>query len=48
MPFEKEVILVQKATAYDLLKILKDSGKGTFTREEIEAIIDACIVGVQQ
>ena len=50
MPSEKELTMYQKSTIYDLLKLLKRSqtdGK-TFSYEEIEAIADAYIEGLEQ
>ena len=50
MPSEKELTMFQKATIYDLLKILKRNqpeGK-TYSFEEIEAVADAYIEGLEQ
>ena len=51
MPTEKETTIVQKATIYDLVKILKrgkKKGKETYTVEELEALMDAYIEGAEQ
>lgn len=49
MPTEKEVIIIQKATVYDLLKILKSKNPDkTYTLEELEKIMDAYIEGAEQ
>lgn len=49
MPTEKEVVLIQKATVYDLLKILKKGEPGkAYTVEELETLMDAYIEGEEQ
>ena len=48
MPTEKETIIVQKATVYDIQKILESSGKDTLTVDEIKKLMDAYIAGLQQ
>ena len=48
MPTEKEVMLVQKATVYDLLCIFKEHPEKTFTPEELERILNAYIRGLEQ
>ncbi len=48
MPTEKERSDVQKAMAYDLLRILKENPEKTYTVEEMEKIIDAYITGANQ
>ena len=48
MPTENERKDVQKAMAYDLLRILKKGPDKTYTAEELEALIDAYISGVAQ
>ena len=40
--------IVQKAMAYDLLRILKESPGKSYTYEELEKLIDAYISGLQQ
>lgn len=50
MPPEKETIMIQKSTVYDIQKIFKKSkeqGK-TYTPEEIEEITDAYVKGLEQ
>lgn len=47
MPAENERRDVQKAMAYDLLRILKENPDKTYTYEELEKLIDAYISGVQ-
>ena len=48
MPTENERKDVQKAMAYDLLKILKEHPAKTYTFEELERLIDAYISGLKQ
>ena len=49
MPTEKEVIIVQKATVYDLLKLLKNTNPNkTYTIAELEQILNAYIEGAEQ
>lgn len=46
---EKETLMIQKATVYDLQKILEKSEKGkTYTVEEIKELMDAYIKGAEQ
>lgn len=50
MPTEKETIMIQKATIYDIQKIFKGrraEGK-TYTLEEIEEVTDAYVTGLEQ
>ena len=48
MPTENERKDVQKAMAYDLLRILKQEPQKAYSAEELEKLIDAYITGVQQ
>ena len=48
MPTENERKDVQKAMAYDLLRILKQDPDKTYTAAELEKLIDAYITGSQQ
>ena len=48
MPTENERKDVQKAMAYDLLKLLKAGPGRTYTYEELETLIDAYISGLKQ
>ena len=48
MPTEKEVLLIQKATMYDLKRILEQDPEKTYTVEELKALIDAYISGAEQ
>lgn len=48
MPTEKEVLLIQKATMYDLKRMLEQNPDKTYTVEELKALIDAYISGAEQ
>ena len=48
MPTENERKDVQKAMAYDLLRILKQDPDKTYTAAELEKLIDAYLTGSQQ
>ena len=48
MPTENERKDIQKAMAYDLLRILKQNPEIAYTAEELEKLIDAYITGAQQ
>lgn len=49
MPTEKEIAIIQKATIYDLQKILDGAGKDkTYTVDEIKELMDAYIKGAEQ
>lgn len=49
MPTEKEISIIQKATIYDLQKILENGEAGkTYTVEEIKHLLDAYIQGTEQ
>ena len=47
-PTENERKDIQKAMAYDLLRILKQNPEKAYTAEELEKLIDAYITGAQQ
>ena len=48
MPTEKEIVIIQKATVYDLKRILEESPDKTYTVEELKKILDAYITGAEQ
>ena len=48
VPSEKDSMMIQKATVYDLQKLLEKGTKETYTVDEIKALMDAYIEGVQQ
>ena len=48
MPTENERKDIQKAMAYDLLKIFKEDPEKSYTYDELEKLIDAYISGLKQ
>ena len=48
MPTEKEVVLIQKATIYDLMRIIEEDPDKTYTAEELKKLFDAYITGAEQ
>lgn len=48
MSSEKEMLMVQKATMYDLKRILEKNPDKTYTVEELKQLIDAYIQGMEQ
>ena len=48
MPTENERKDVQKAMAYDLLRILKQEPDKAYTTAELEVLIDTYISGLKQ
>ena len=48
MSSEKEMLMVQKATMYDLKRILEQDPDKTYTVEELKQLIDAYIQGMEQ
>lgn len=49
MPTEKEIAIIQKATIYDLQKILENGDENkTYTVEELKKLMDAYIKGAEQ
>lgn len=48
MPTENERKDVQKAMAYDLIRIFEKDPEKTYTAEELKHLIDAYISGAQQ
>ena len=40
MTSEKEIQIIEKATLYDLRRLIKNSGKETYTNEELCNLID--------
>ena len=48
MPTEKEILMIQKATMFDLKQILEADPDKTYTVEELKKIIDAYIAGQTQ
>jgi len=48
LPTEKEIVIIQKATVYDLKRILEGSPDKTYTVEELKKILDVYITSVEQ
>lgn len=48
MPTEKEIVIVQKATVYDLKRIIREKPDKTYTPDELDKIFDAYITGAEQ
>ena len=48
MPPDEWNLIVQKATIYDLMRIIKENPDNTYTREELEKLFDAYITGAEQ
>lgn len=48
MPSEKEIVMIQKATMYDLKRIIEADPSKTYSVEELKTIIDSYITGVEQ
>ena len=48
MPTENERKDVQKAMAYDLIRIFEKNPDKTYTMKELKELIDAYIAGLQQ
>ena len=47
MPTEKEILMIQKAIMFDLKQILEANPDKTYTVDELKALIDAYIAGLQ-
>lgn len=45
---DKWILIIQKATVYDLMRIIKEHPGKTYTQEELEKLFDAYITGVEQ
>ncbi|MDE6589626.1 MAG: hypothetical protein K2K53_04610 [Oscillospiraceae bacterium] len=48
MPDEKWTLIVQKATVYDLKRILEQEPDKTYTVEELKQLIDSYIQGAEK
>ena len=48
MPSEKEIVMIQKATMYDLKRIFEADPDKTYSVEELKTILDSYITGVEQ
>lgn len=48
MSTEKEIIMFQKSTVYDLLQLIKKNSDKTYTVEELEELLTAYVRGLEQ
>lgn len=48
MSIEKEIIMFQKSTVYDLLQIIKKNPDKTYTAAELEELLAAYVKGLEQ
>ena len=48
MPAPEEYSMMRKATVYDLIRIFKADPKISFTKDEIEAIMNAYVKGSEK
>lgn len=48
MATEKELIMFQKSTVYDLLQLIKRDPSRTYTAEELEELLTAYVKGLEQ
>lgn len=46
-PSEKELIMYQKATAYDILDLIKSNSEKTYSAKELEDLVRAYIKGLE-
>lgn len=48
MSAEKEILMFQKSTVYDLLQLIKKDPGKTYTVEELEQLLTAYVKGLEQ
>lgn len=48
MPSEKELIMYQKATIYDIIRLIKKDPEKTYTADELEAMLNVYAEGLEQ
>ena len=48
MPPDEWSLIVQKATVYDLIRIIGKNPDKTYTQEELESLFNAYIKGLEQ
>ncbi len=48
MPSDDWSLIVQKATIYDLMRIIEEAPGKTYTQEELKKLFDAYIRGAEQ
>lgn len=48
MATEKEIIMFQKSTVYDLLQLIEQAPNKTYTQEELKELLTAYVKGLEQ
>lgn len=48
MSIEKEIIMFQKSTVYDILQLIKKDAGKTYTTDELEELLTAYVKGLEQ
>ena len=48
MSTEREIIMFQKSTLYDLLQLIKKDPNKTYTTDELEELLTAYVKGLEQ
>lgn len=48
MATEKEILMFQKSTVYDLLQIIEKNPVKTYTTEELKELLAAYVKGLEQ
>ena len=48
MSSEREILIVQKATVYDLMRIIRENPEKSYTVEELEQLLHAYIQGAEK
>ncbi len=48
MPSEKELIMYQKSTIYDIIRLIKKNPDKTYTADELEELLNVYIEGLEQ
>ena len=48
MSTEKEIIMLQKSTVYDLLQLIEKDPEKTYTVEELKKLLAAYVKGLEQ
>ena len=47
MSTEREIIMFQKSTVYDLLQLIKKDPNKTYTTDELEEVLTAYVKGLE-
>ncbi len=48
MPSEKELIMYQKSTIYDIIRLIKKDPDKSYTADELEAMLNVYAEGLEQ